>query len=193
MNANVLLLGGGIISGGGNNRRFRMVKLGPVPFLTTVKPVDLAPVHPALGPGVAAGHRGASQARWVGRIERIVLKLVAAVFVVVAMFCALGAQHISYMRARSQLARELRQREAELHAVTRAYWSLEAEKAVQVAGGNLKSEGGVRKAEVGNRNGTPGGGTRATGGAEVGKARVAGQRSQLAETRKPAQRGGIRS
>jgi hypothetical protein len=111
---------------------FQPSKLGPLPFLLTVEPVDLAPVHPALG--TARDARGCAARRsWSDRAESILLKLVGALFVLTLLAAGFGVQQITHVRATNRLGRELRQKEHELRTALQAYRSLESRKAVELA------------------------------------------------------------
>jgi hypothetical protein len=190
-------------AGGGNTFRtrkgpFRSANLGPLPFLVTAKPVDLAPTCLALGTGVTA-KQGWDGVGLAGKVEGFILILVATLFVVVAFVSALGAQHISYVRAKNQLGRQLRQKEYELIAVTRAYWSLQAENAIQVAQG-LPSAGAQVANAISLQKGTTKGVLRAdtppcsrSAPATVGRVQLPLQRSPIADVRNAARRGGVRS
>jgi hypothetical protein len=128
----VVFLEGGIISSRGPHQSFRSGRLNPLPFLFQPKPV-------AAGFLARPRHTGSTRdpvprpTGWAEKVESLGVRIVAGVFVVVLLCAGLGAQHISYVRARNQLGRDLRQREQDLKTVTFAYRALEARKAVELA------------------------------------------------------------
>jgi hypothetical protein len=111
---------------------FQPAKLGSLPFLLSVAPVNLAPVRPALGTAREVRGRGA-QGSWSDKAESSLLKLVGALFVLTLLAAGFGVQQITHVRAANQLGRELRQKEHELRTALQAYHSLESRKAVELA------------------------------------------------------------
>ena len=130
----LLSLGAGIISCQRRGNPFRPTELGRLPFLFSAKPVNLAPVCPALDAGAAAEQRS-PPAGWASRIEAGVLKLVGTLFVLSVVACGFGAQHVAHTREKNNLGRQLRQKELELRTATQAYRALESEKALLMAQG----------------------------------------------------------
>jgi len=105
---------------------FSPAERDPLPFLVPVKPVDPAPVCPALDAGAVrarsrrGGVGGQDRAGRIASARRPVGNDVGRV--------CLGAQHIAHTREKHALGRQLRQKEIELRAITQAYRSLEAQK-----------------------------------------------------------------
>ncbi len=193
----LLFLGNGVISRHGGGNPFRPAARGPLPFLVPVKPVDPAPVCPALDVGAVAGQE-LPAAGWAARIEFGVLRVLGALLALTVVVCFLGAQHIAHTREKHALGRQLRQKEIELRAITQAYRSLESEKELLAAlmcpraTAEVARADAVRAAAVGQRS--------RSGGAPQGKAVPArassdipsSRRSQVANARPVVRRGEIR-
>jgi hypothetical protein len=193
----LLSLNGGVTFLGIKRNLFRSTELGRLPFLATVRPVNLAPVSSALAAG-ACSEQGTRPVGCAGWLEVVALKSVGMMFVLAILGCGFGAQHIAYAREKEKLGRQLRQRELELRAISQAYRSLESEKALFLAQGFSRAEQLARGDCI-----------RDTAAATVGRptfgreSRLApanarghgdsNQRSHVADARPPARRGGIRS
>ena len=126
----LLSLAGGIAFQRANP--FRRANANPLPFLESVKPPNLQARRPALEtPAEAERRRG--PARRHERITRVVLTLMVAVLAATATLCAQGAYRITRVRQEAKLSNELRQREAELRAVTQTCRYLQSLVARQAA------------------------------------------------------------
>ena len=135
--ARLLALGSGIVSLQRNGNVFRPTQLGLLAYLLAVKPVDLFPVRPALDVG-ATPTPPERPPGWASRIESILLRSLVVLFVLAILACGFGAQHITYVREKNRLGRELRRTELDLRALTQTYRSLEAEKSQELAQGSLQ-------------------------------------------------------
>jgi len=195
--ARLLSLGGGITMCQGRANPFRKAELGPLPFLMSTKPVDFAPVRPMLGDGAATPHRPRPKG-WASKIEIGVVKTLGALFLLAVLVCGFGAQHIAYRREKNSLGRQLRQRELELRTVVQACQSLEAEKAVLVAqmppqtGVNLAKVGATQRPAVGTVAQSASGRERKSALLKASIGVNAIRRTQLADARSHAHRGGVR-
>ena len=68
-----------------------------------------------------------------GRIESWTVKLLRWLLVWIVIVCAFGIQHISYLRQKNHLCRQLRRQESELKAITQAFRSLRADQIQRAA------------------------------------------------------------
>ena len=64
-------------------------------------------------------------ARWVERIEAVMLRMMVALFLLAFIGCGFGVQHITYLRQKNVLGAQLREKELELAKAVQAYRSLE--------------------------------------------------------------------
>jgi hypothetical protein len=104
---------------------FRPVTANRLTFLVRVRPADQGLVQPALQRGVDS-----APDPWcrdpVGRLEGAVLKALRLLLLSTLILCALGVQHIAYVRQKHRLCRQLEQKERELRATAQAFRSLQA-------------------------------------------------------------------
>jgi len=145
--AHLLTLGCGIVSLQRNGNVFRPTRLGLLAYLLAVKPVDIFPVRPALDVEATPAHPRRSPGR-ASRIETILLRSLVVLFVLALLACGFGAQHISYVREKNRLGRDLRRTELDLRALTQTYRSLEAEKSVELAQRSLQPPPQPAKADL---------------------------------------------
>ena len=144
---NLLSLGDGITFHRFRKNPFRPVKPGRSSFLVSVKPVSTQPIQPVFdtcraeptsrlsdsvgsAPATRDSHPAAAcPARSLSRSEKVevlVLKFLAMALALACIGCGFGIQHISHIRQKNELCRQLRQKEVELRAATQAYRSLES-------------------------------------------------------------------
>lgn len=193
----LLFPGQAILTRQGKSNPFRPAERGRLPFLVTVKSVDLAPVCPALDAGAVAGQQ-AQPAGYAARIELGVLRALGLLLAITVLVCSLGAQQVAHNRERQALGRQLRQKEIELRALTQAYRSLECEKALLAAHELPRTTAGGTRVEVVRKAATDPGGrlsARQQGRPVLARATSdvpSSRRSQVANSRPVARRGEIR-
>jgi len=193
----LLFLGDGVISRHGGGNPFRLAERGPLPFLVPVKPVDPAPVCPALDAGAVAGQEPPPEG-WAARIELGVLRVLGALLAMTVVVCCLGAQHIAHTREKHALGRQLRQKEIELRAITQAYRSLEAQKELLAAQMRPRAAAEVARARavqasaVGQRSRSGGGPQGKAVPARASSDVPSNRSSQVANARPVVRRGEIR-
>jgi hypothetical protein len=194
--ARLLALGCGIVSLQRNGNVFRPAQLGCLPYLLTVKPVNLLPVRPALDVGATPARPGRPQG-CASRIEAFLMRSLVVLFVLAILACGFGVQRVAYVREKNRLGRELRRTELDLRALTQTYRSLEAEKALELAQGSLQPLPQPAKADS-IQQGVQAKVSRTTviqecksAPTSAGGAALSGQRTRVADGRHPTRRSRI--
>jgi hypothetical protein len=111
---------------------FRLYRQRRPPYLMEARRREIGPVFTTPStPPPQRTEPGRATSR--APIERLLVWGAVALFCLLSLYCGLGAQRITHTQQRASLARQLHQREAELHTAQQARRSLESLLAVQTA------------------------------------------------------------